>query len=304
MVTNDRTRKALDVVAKRHGSKNAKNATRNLDIARLVIAHPDLYRDPWHAPARTRAWNALDAAAVQVAAQRLPLRNVDPALLRKLHNHSDLSIALAEHEFWSPETDPRDVEHYLKHSKGYLIGIGPDEAMTLVDLTEGQQTRLVKAALCGSQPFRPVGSGKKYTVMGETLVNLWNTLESDYVLDYFSGDEIDALRTRLARAVLKAYRQCHAPRSTARRPGSQTKNAAAEIDRAFASPLTTNAKRNRAATTVRRAMASAPRSRLALGARALEMAMRDYARYIRTRWYADPFLSPYSDILKTILKSA
>lgn len=299
----NRTSKALNVVAKHVGKKGKNNnPMRQVNLGSLVIAHPNLYRNPWHSTVRERAKNAVDGLPVQVASYQIPMRNIDPTLLRRLHRNGELSIALAEHEYWHPESDPRDVEYYLKHSKGYVSGLGPEEAMTLMFLNEQQQTRILKASLCGRRPFRVVGS--KYTIMGETLVNLWNMVEHWYVANIYVEEEIDELRTKVMRAVLKAYRECFRPRSTIQKSTGSIKNAVGEMDRLFATPLTTNAARNRAAAGVRRVIESVPRSRLSLGAHALELAMREYERYLKTRWYVDPFLSPYADIFKTILKRA
>jgi hypothetical protein len=306
-MTNNRTSKALNVVAKHMHHSNerpsVKTMLRNIDLGSLVIAHPNLYRNTWHNTARKRAKNTVSRLARKVASYEVPIRDVDPAVLRKMHQNGDLAITLAEHEYWHPESDPRDVEYYLKHSKHHVIGLGPDEAMTLPDLTEQQQTRIIKAALCGRQPFRATGLDSKYTVMGETLVNIWNMLGHWSVTNMYMDEEIDEIRTTLMRAVLKAYRACYTPRSTVHVSRGTVKNAMADIDRLFAYGLTTNAARNRAAAGVRRVVASVPRSRLAVGTRALELAMREYARYLTTRWYIDPFLSPYADVFKTIFKS-
>jgi len=300
----NRTRRALNLVVKHQSQKtkpsNRPNALkRNINLGSLVIAHPDLYRNEWYGPARKRAEYAMLGLALQIAGYKIPIRNIEPSLLRKLHRNGSLAIALAEHEYWDAESDPEDVLYYLKHSKGHLIGIGQAEALTLLDLSERQQIRIIKAALCGHQPFRATGLDSKYTVMGEILVNLWNVIQQ--WSDFYDEEEI---RTRLLRAVLKAYRHCHKPRSTIQTSRRTVNSAVGEIDRLFASPLTTNTVRNRAAAEVRRVVASVPRSRLPVVVRALELAMRDFSRYLKTRyWYIDPFLSPYADIFKTIFKS-
>jgi hypothetical protein len=233
------------------------------------------------------------------------MRSIEPTLLRKLHKNTELSLVLAEHEYWHPESDPRDVEYFLKHSQKYVIGIGPEVAMTLPFLNEQQQTRIIEAALCGRQPFRGMGIDSKYTPMGETLVNIWNMLEDTWTIaNMFDEDELDEIRTKLMRAVLKAYRTCFKPRSTVAASTHTANSAKAEIDQLFASPLTTNAARNRATSHLRRLVASVPRSRVSTAAHALELAMRDYVKYIRGRIrYVDPLLSPYADMFKTILKS-
>jgi hypothetical protein len=307
--TQNNTRRALNVVVK-HQSKtwkpsNKPNAlTRNINLGSLVIAHPNLYRDPYHKPVLNRANSAFQGLPSMVAGYNVPIRIIDPSLLRRLHTNGSLSIALAEHEYWHPESDPRDIEYYLKHSRGYLIGIGPEEALTLPDLSEQQQTRIIKAALCGTQPFRPTGIDSRYTIMGETLVNLWNMTYHGYVVDVYHEEEIDDMRTRLLRAILKAYRQCHPPRSTVQTSTATVTQAKVEIDRLVA-PLATNATRNRAAAGIRRVLASvARRSRLEVAAYALERAMQQFSIYLRKTYpYTDPFMSPYADIFKTILKS-
>lgn len=305
----NRTRRALNVVVK-HQSKTRKPSNRpnalkrNINLGSLVIAHPNLYRDPWHTPVRNRANYAFVGLPSMIAGYNVPIRTIEPSLLRKLHRNGNLSIALEEHEYWQPDSDPRDVEYYLEHSKGYLLGITRDIAFTLPDLTEQQQTRIIKAALCGRQPFKPSGIESRYTIMGETLVNLWNMTQHGYVVNVYHEEEIDDLRTRLLRAILKAYRHCYRPRAvqTSRSTVNMDKG---EIDRLFATPLTTNATRNRAAADIRRVVTSVSRrSRLDLVARALELTMREYSRYVRTHYrYVDPFLSPFSDLFKTILKS-
>ena len=305
---NNLSSKALNVVVKHiHQSKKRpnENLKRNINLGSLVIANPNLYRNEWHIPVRKRANTAMLGLAVKVASYEIPMRSIEPTLLRKLHKNAELSLVLAEHEYWHPETDPRDVEYYLKHSHEYLIGIGQEVAMTLPYLNEQQQTRIIKAALCGTRPFRGVGINSKYTEMGETLVNIWNMLQDTWLIsNMFMEDELDEIRTRLMRAVLKTYRECFKPRSTIGASKRTANNAKAEINRLFASPLTTNTARNRATSTIRRVIASVPRSRLSTAAHALEMTMRDYERYLKTRYsYVDPFLSPYADMFKTILNS-
>lgn len=308
--TSNTTRQALDVVAK-HLHRNSKrinrspgNRMRNVDVASLVIAHPNLARDPYHTNTRRQAENALVHLVYEVATHQVPMRDVRPELLRRLHARGDLSIALAEHEYWHPESDPRDLEYYLKHSKHHLIGIGPEEAMVLMDLNEAQQTRLIKAALCGRQPFRATGVDSRYTVMGTTLIHLWDATHHWSMYEVYHEDNLVEIRRSLMRAVLKAYRSCFKPRSTTQAPGRSATNAMAEINRIFASPLTTNAARNRAAAQIRRVTASVPRSRLAVGARALDLALKEYwSTYLKYTRYIDPFLSPYADVFKTILKS-